>query len=41
MPDGLDELVAEAVATVAEFGDKAAPLRALAWKLEASAGAGG
>jgi geranylgeranyl diphosphate synthase, type II len=37
----IHELVAEAVATVAEFGDKAAPLRALAWKLEASAAAGG
>jgi geranylgeranyl pyrophosphate synthase len=37
----IHELVAEAVAALAEFSDKAAPLRALAWKLDASAGAGG
>ena len=36
----IHELVAEAVAGLAEFGDKAAPLRALAWKLDASAAAG-
>jgi geranylgeranyl diphosphate synthase type II len=37
----IHELVAEAVAALAEFGDKAAPLRALAWKLDASATSGG
>jgi geranylgeranyl diphosphate synthase type II len=36
----IHELVAEAVAALAEFGDRAAPLRALAWKLDANAGAG-
>jgi geranylgeranyl pyrophosphate synthase len=36
----IHELVAEAVAALAEFGEKAAPLRALAWKLDASAAAG-
>jgi geranylgeranyl diphosphate synthase, type II len=36
----IHELVAEAVAALAEFGERAAPLRALAWKLDASAAAG-
>lgn len=33
----IHELVTEAVATLDELGDKAAPLRALAWKLDPSA----
>jgi geranylgeranyl pyrophosphate synthase len=37
----IHELVDEAVAALAEFGEKAAPLRALAWKLSHSAAAGG
>jgi len=36
----IHELVAEAVEGLGHFGDKAAPLRALAWKLDASAAAG-
>ena len=36
----IHELVVEAVAGLAEFRDRAAPLRALAWKLDASAAAG-
>jgi geranylgeranyl pyrophosphate synthase len=36
----IHKLVDEAVAGLGDFGDKAAPLRALAWKLEASAAAG-
>jgi geranylgeranyl diphosphate synthase type II len=36
----IHELVTEAAAALNEFGDKAAPLRALAWKLDPSAGAG-
>ena len=37
----IHDLVAQATAALGEFGDRAAPLRALAWKLDASAGAGG
>ena len=37
----IHELVAKAAAALGEFGERAAPLRALAWKLDASAGAGG
>jgi len=36
----IHELVVEATAELAEFRDRAAPLRALAWKLDASAAAG-
>ena len=36
----IHELVGEAVGALEDFGDKAAPLRALAWKLDASAAAG-
>ena len=36
----IHELVGEAVVALEDFGDKAAPLRALAWKLDASAPAG-
>jgi len=36
----IHELVATAVAALGDFGDKAAPLRALARKLDASASAG-
>jgi geranylgeranyl pyrophosphate synthase len=37
----IHDLVAKAAASLGEFGDRAAPLRALAWKLDASVGAGG
>ncbi len=36
----IHELVTRAAAILDDFGDRAAPLRALAWKLDASAGAG-
>ena len=36
----IHELVTEAAAVLGDFGDKAAALRALAWKLDASASAG-
>ena len=37
----IHELVSQAAAVLDDFGGRAAPLRALAWKLDASAGAGG